>query len=346
MQKITASLAGLFVSLSLLGFTATQVSAAAVERLVEAAKSEGVIEFYAPSTLGPKGAQELAEVFNKKYGLTTKVNFFPAGQMARDVSKIVGQAASGVPPEWDLAVVTDAHHATLWLKKLHQTFDYASLGVDSRAIDYDKGTITIASQIVLPAYNTKVLPPADVLKRWEDLLDSKWKGGKLGVPDSTHHLARLATGAWGEKKTLEFVKALAMQQPMLGPLGTLTSRLQLGEILIAVTLHDGFINRAKKAGAPLEFAKDIEPVISPALQVGLLKGARHPNAGYLFAAFLMTPEAQVIWEKYTGQGSAFVPGTSAYNFFKGRKVLYMTQDQATVVDRLAREYGRILGFGN
>ena len=79
MQKITASLAGLFVSLSLLGFTATQVSAAAVERLVEAAKSEGVIEFYAPSTLGPKGAQELAEVFNKKYGLTTKVNFFPAG---------------------------------------------------------------------------------------------------------------------------------------------------------------------------------------------------------------------------------------------------------------------------
>ncbi|MBI2088699.1 MAG: extracellular solute-binding protein [Deltaproteobacteria bacterium] len=318
--------------------------AARLDELVAAAKKDGTIEFYAPSTLTPKGAQELADVFNKKYGLAIKVNYHSAGTMAKDVSKTVGQAAAGVPPEWDLMVVTDAHHATLWVRKLHQPFDYGNLGVDAKAIDYDKGTITIASQIVLPAYNTKLTQSADVPKRWEDLLDPKWKGGKLGVTDATHHLARLATGTWGEKKTLEFVKALAAQEPIIGAMGTISSRLQLGEVLVSVTQHDGFINRAQKAGAPVAFAKDIQPAISPALQAGVLKGAAHPNAAFLFAVFLTTPAAQESWEKYTGQASAFVPGTSAHSFFKGKKVLHMTQEQAQTVDRLAREYGKILGF--
>lgn len=55
-------------------------------------------------------------------------------------------------------------------------------------------------------------------------------------------------------------------------------------------------------------------------------------------------QAQATWEKYTSQASAFVPGTSAHRFFKGKKVLYMTQEQALAVDRLAREYGNIQGF--
>jgi ABC-type Fe3+ transport system substrate-binding protein len=337
------SLLACLLTVCILGLNGS-LTAAPVDDLVAAAKKEKTIEFYAPSTLSPKGAQELAEAFNKKYGLAVEVSYHSAGQMARDVGKIVGMAASGVAPEWDLMVVTDAHHATLWLKKLHQPFDYASLGVDAKAVDYDRGTISIANQIVLPAYNTKALRAADVPKRWEDFLDPKWKGGKLGVTDATHHLARLATGVWGENKTLEFVKALSAQEPIIGPMGTLLSRLQLGEILASVTLHDGFVNRGIKAGAPLAFAKDVEPVISPALQVGVLKGARHANAGALFAAFLTTPEAQVIWEKYTGQASAFVAGTAANGFFKGKKVLYMTQEQAQTVDKLAIEYGKLLGF--
>jgi ABC-type Fe3+ transport system substrate-binding protein len=108
---------------------------------------------------------------------------------------------------------------------------------------------------------------------------------------ATHHLARLAT-AWGEKKTTEYVKALAKQQPSLGRLGDTYTRLQLGEILVAVTLTDDFIHRAKVTGAPLAFAEVVEPVISPAYNTGVLKGARHPNSAHLFAAFFTTPEAQ------------------------------------------------------
>ncbi len=332
-----------FLALAGLLASVHQSLATTLEQLVAAARKEGTIEFYAPSTLTPQGAQALAGAFNKKYGLNIKLNYNPSAQMARDVSKVVTGAAAGVAPEWDLMVVTDAHHATLWLRKQHEPFDYKSLGVDPRSIQYDSGTVILANQFVLSAYNKKIRPPQDVPKKWEDLLDPKWQGGKLGMGTATHHLARLAT-AWGEKKTTEYVKALARQKPYLGELGTIYSRLQLGEILIAITMTDSFIHEAKESGAPIVHAEGIEPVISPAYNAGVLKGARHPNVAHLFAAFLTTPEAQEIWGKYGGQTSAFVPGTPAYKYAQGKKVLYMTQDQARLVDRLAKEYSKILGF--
>lgn len=323
---------------------ADQIAAAPLDDLAAAAKKEGAIEFYAPSSLTPQGAEALAAAFNKQYGLNTAVQFHPSGNMTRDVGKLVGMGATGVAPEWDLMVVTDAHHATLWLRKLLQPFDYQKVGVNAKLIHYDNGTVSFANQIVLPAYNKKTVPAKDVPKKWEDLLDPKWKGNKLGMSTATHHLARLAVGAWGEEKTTKFVKALAKQELVLGRLAELYSRLLLGEISVAVTLTDSNINQAKKTGAPVVFAEDVQPVISPAYHAGVIKGAPHPNTAHLFALFLTTDEAQKIWEKFNGQTSALIPGTKTYKYLQGKQVLFMNQDQAKDIDRLAREYGRILGF--
>lgn len=322
------------------GFT----QAGGIDDLIAGAKNEGTIEFYGPSTLTPQGAQALGQAFNKKYGLNISLKFNPSGNMIADVSKVVGMAATGVPPDWDLMVVTDAHHGLLWLRKLHEPYDYRQLGVDPKVVHYDNGSVSFANQIVLPAYNKKILPAKDVPTKWEDLLDPKWKGGKLGVTVATHHLARLAT-AWGEEKTTTFVKALAKQEPSLGRLGEVYNRLQLGEILVAVTLTDSYIFTAKKTGAPIVHAEQVQPVISPAYHAGVLKGARHPRVAHLFVAFLTSPEAQAIWEKYGGQTSAFIPGTKTYQYVQGKQVLYMDKDQTQMVDRLGREYGQILGFG-
>ena len=343
MKRLRLLVASLVVGLVAIAGMAQEALAAPVDELIASAKKEGAIGIYASSTLTPEGAQKLGEAFNKKYGLNIKLNYNPGDSYTRHVGKVVGLAAAGVAPEWDLMVVHDAGHATLWLRKVHKPFDYAKLGVDPRAIQYDNGTVILANQFVLPAYNRQILPPQDVPKKWEDLLDPKWKGGKLAMSTATHHLARLAT-AWGEKKATEYVKALAKQTPMLGTLATITTRLQLGEVLLAVTLTDSFVHRAKVTGAPIVFAEGLEPVISPAYNAAVLKGAHHPNAGHLLAAFLTTPEAQEIWEKYNGQTSAFVPGTTAHKYAQGKKVLYMNQDQAEMVDRLTREYGKLLGF--
>ena len=178
---------------------------------------------------------------------------------------------------------------------------------------------------------------------WNDLLDPKWKGGRLGVTNATPaHLAVLAA-AWGEEETTKYIKALAQQAPALGRLGETYSRLLLGELSLAVTLTNSFIFTAEKAGAPIVFA-DIQPVVSPAYHVGVLKGARHPMTAHLFAAFFTTPEAQAIWEEFVGHTSAFIPGTRANKYVQGKKVLYMAQSQSEMIDRLTREYTKILGM--
>jgi iron(III) transport system substrate-binding protein len=333
--------------LAALALSAESVGAAApanMEQLMAAAKKEGALELLAPSTLGPKGSQALAAGFEKKYGLGIKVNYSPSNNMVGDVAKVVTQSAAGATPEWDLMVVTDAHHATLWLRKLHQPFDYARFGVDSKWAQYDNGSVIMANQFVYPAYNKNNLPPRDVPKKWEDLLDPKYKGGKMGMSTTTHHLARLAAGAWGEKKTTEFVKALAKQDLILGTMGELYTRMQAGEILLSATLTDSYITTAKKAGAPIVHADTIDPVVSPAYNAGVPKAAAHPNTGALFAVFLTTSEGQSLWEQYGGQTSAFIPGTTAYKLAQGKKMLYMKPEQAEMIDRLSMEYAKILGF--
>ena len=132
-------------------------NAAPIDELIAGAKKEGVIELYAPSTLTPQGAQRLGEAFNKQYGLNLKLNFNPSGSMTRDVGKIVGISASGLPQEWDVMLVHDGGHATLWLKKLHKPFDYTKVGVDPQAVQYDNGTVILANQFVMPAYNKQLV---------------------------------------------------------------------------------------------------------------------------------------------------------------------------------------------
>lgn len=314
-----------------------------LDELITAARKEGTLNFYGPSTLKADGAQSLAQAFNKRYRSNIDVKFIPSGSMTRDVGKVATLVATGSPPEWDVMVATDAHHASLWLRKLHKPFDYKSLGIDERLIDHDGSSISFVHQYIVPAYNNRMVSPQDVPKNWEDLLHPRWKG-KIGVTTATHHFGRLAAGPWGEEKTTDYVKALAQQNPVVGQLGPTYTRLQLGEILVAFSLTDSYIYDAKQTGAPIASADDVQPVIAPSYHVGVIKGARHPNAAHLFAIFMITPEAQQLWERTVGVSSALIPGTAYYQKAKGKQMIYMKKDQAETVDQLAKKYGHILGI--
>ena len=55
-------------------------------------------------------------------------------------------------------------------------------------------------------------------------------------------------------------------------------------------------------------------------------------------------EAQQILDKYLGLSSVHVKGTQAHQFAQGRELVFMKQNKAQLVDKLSREYGKILGF--
>jgi iron(III) transport system substrate-binding protein len=313
------------------------------DQVLAAAKQEGTVGLYAGSTLGAQGAEALQDAFNQKHGLNVTVSYYPSGSMTTDVGKLVNEMVSGVAPTWDVMVLPASVHATLWLRKLYEYFDYAALGVDPKMVHYDQGTVAFANQFILPAYNKDVLPAQDVPKSWDELLDPKWRGGKLGLPIGTSYFAFLAIGPWGEQKTADYVRALAQQGLNVGPPGAVYSRLLLGEVLVAVTLPDTQLYQAKKTGAPIVHA-EIEPLITAEYHAGVLKGCPHPNLGHLFAAFLTTPEAQQTWERFTDQTSALVPGTRAYQYVQGKQVAQMADQDAEAIHRIADEHGKIFGY--
>ena len=311
-------------------------------QLVEAAKKEGSLRFYGPSTLTHDGVQLLSQAFNKKYGTNITVTYYPSKSMTAEVNKMVGLSATGVAPEYDVMAIIDGLHGALWMKKLHVPFDYASLGVDPKTIHFDRGTVSVANQLVLPGYNRDILAAQDVPKRWEDLLDPKFKGRKIGIPTATGQMDYLAI-KWGEQKFIQFATELAKQEPIPGRLGELYTRLQIGEILVASTLIDSFVNLAEKTKAPIAHAH-IQPVVSPAYHAGVLKGAAHPNTAHLFVSFLVTPEAQSIWENHGGESSAFIPGTKMHKYVQGKDVIYLTQKDVQLVNRVTAAMGKLFGF--
>jgi iron(III) transport system substrate-binding protein len=342
-QFASAIVLAIFVAIGW-GYEARAASKDKIDQLVIAAKKEGAINFQAPSLIGPKAAQLLGAAFNKKYGFDIKLNYFPSSSFTKDTAKVISQAALGVAPEWDMMVLTENNHAELAERKLHLPFDYRSLGIDPKAIQHNNGTLALSHGLVLPAFNTKVVAAKDTPRSWEDLLDPKWKDGKLGVSDATYYFSLFAAGPWGEAKTSEYVRGLAKQRPFLGRLAELSIRLELGEILVAVMLSETTVHAAKTKGAPIAFAEKVEPVLVSTTNIGVLKGAPHPNAALLFTTFNLSPEAQEIWEQYRGHTSAFVPGTRTYNFLKGKRVVFMEGQDPKMVDKLANEYSKILGF--
>jgi iron(III) transport system substrate-binding protein len=342
MKQVNGSLVHSFVLAAIIGL-ACRADAAQVDALIAAAKKEGSLDFRAPSSLGPQAIEALGAAFNKKYGLSINLNYLPSKGYTQDLTRVISQAAIGVAPDADVMALNINLHAVLAQKKLHLPFDYNSLGVDPRAINHEGGSISVEHAIILPLYNTKLVATKDVPRSWDDLLDPKWRNGKLGVADSTHYFTLLAAGPWGETKTMDYVKSLAKQRPFLGRQSEIYTRLQLGEVLVSGPMFEAFSYRAKTSGAPIAFAENVEPVLVSTTNIAVLKGAAHPNAARLFLAFMVTPEVQQLWEKFSGMTSALIPGTKTYNFLQGKQVAFMGQDPEAV-ERLSNEYSKLLGF--
>lgn len=57
-------------------------------QLVAAAKNEGTLSFYGPSTLTHDGVQLLAQAFNKKHGTNITLNYYPSKSMTAEVNKM------------------------------------------------------------------------------------------------------------------------------------------------------------------------------------------------------------------------------------------------------------------
>ena len=314
-----------------------------VTELVNAAKQEGQLVVYAPAPLARKGFDELVEAFNKKYGLSLRAQWAVSGSMTRDIAKVISEVKTGNPPSWDVQIMIEPMHFTAHAEGVLERFDYARVfGIDPQLVQPGGATLVITEQVVLPAYNTKLVAAKDVPKTWEDLLDPKWKG-KIAVSTATHHWARLSQ-LWGDEKTTQFLTRLSQQNPMLGQSPETGQRVQTGEALIAATMQLDVLTPIQKAGAPVALAKDVQPVVIVDWAVSVTKGAKNPSAARLFAGFMASNEGRMPFETRLGLSSIRDRGSLGYEYTQGKTIVRLSSEFALKMREREIKYGKILGF--
>lgn len=142
-------------------------------------------------------------------------------------------------------------------------------------------------------YNTKMVPPKDVPKTYEDLLNSRWKG-KMAMESANYYWFAALMKMMGEEKGLEYMKKLGEQNIQFRTGRTLICQLvSAGELTMGLGLHNSSPEELKGKGAPIDWVA-IEPVIGKTHPTGISAHAAHPNAAKLFIDFILSKEAQEI----------------------------------------------------
>jgi len=144
---------------------------------------------------------------------------------------------------------------------------------------------------VVLGYNPNLVKPSEVPKRYEDLLDPKWKG-KIFLDTEDFEWFTVLLNQFGREKGLKFMKKLAKQDLLLRRGRTLQTQLLLaGERHMAVSLHAHTVLDFKEKGAPIDWTI-LDPFFAKVNVISLIRHAPHPHAAALYIDWALSEEGQ------------------------------------------------------
>jgi iron(III) transport system substrate-binding protein len=141
-------------------------------------------------------------------------------------------------------------------------------------------------------YNTRMVSPEDAPVTYQDLLNPKWKG-KIGVNLNNFMWSEVLMRIMGKEKGIEYLEALAKQNPTVREGSTISIMLvAAGELAMAVSVNANLIENHVAKGAPVKRARLKEPYYGDLHPIALTANAPHPNAGKLLIDYFLSQEGQ------------------------------------------------------
>ncbi len=236
--------------------------------------------------------QRIIEGFRKKYPFLEVESYRSSGE--RLIQRILTEIRAG-------RYLTDVYIISglqMWLLKDEgHLFPYHSPQREGviKAFKDEAGYWTgFFFNLEVIAYNTKLTGFHELPKRWEDLLDPRWKGRMALESEDIPWFASLLQ-MMGEEQGRQFARRLAKQQLQMRTGHTLISQLlAAGEIALAPTVRVNAAETLKMKGASLDWMA-IEPIApNPPISVAMAKNGPHPNAARLFVDFILSRDGQII----------------------------------------------------
>jgi iron(III) transport system substrate-binding protein len=145
---------------------------------------------------------------------------------------------------------------------------------------------------IVVAYQTKLLPAADIPNNYQDLLHPKYKG-KMNLGTEEYDWFSVMLDAMGWEKGLAYMRALAKQDLHFpGPSSRMRVQLMLaGESAIALAARGRRVVDFKEQGAPIDF-RIFTPYAGEPNSLAIAARAPHPHAAILFADWILSQEGQ------------------------------------------------------
>ncbi|MFF7329534.1 extracellular solute-binding protein [Streptomyces sp. NPDC008150] len=255
-----------------------------LDALYQEARAEGSVIWFAPK---PESQMRPAiDAFQKKYpGIKVKYTNKKAPDLVTQLN--VEQAANRVSFD-----VSNAGGLTV-LPSLDMAakVDWSDFKVPSDQV-FDSNFVYVWAVPKVWAYNTKVVPRKDVPSSWDDVLDSRWKSGRLTIESRGSFMTVWAQdSALGTGAGLDYAARLATLNPHYTENTTqahaniVSGQTPVGTDLINLVLDD------QSKGAPIAVAP-VGPTNANKSYLFVPKGSPHPAAGRLLTAFLASAEGQ------------------------------------------------------
>jgi ABC-type Fe3+ transport system substrate-binding protein len=323
-------------------FIAASTANAASQALIDAAKREGRVTWYT-TLLVDDASGPLAAAFEKKYGIDVD---FKRRDGAIQLRTILDEAKSGT---MKVDVFDGTTTAAFVMKEGLAEAYKADTASDIPAEYKDPNGYWTAQVLYFQTlgYNPDLVPANEVPKSYRDLLDPKWKGRLAWTAEEqlTGGLGFIVNviATMGEREGMEFLAALAKQDlvRLRDGINGVTVALAAKRYPIGITVDNHHTVIANEKGGNVKWFY-FEPVLGLSNNIGLIKGAPHPNAGKLLIDYILSVEGQTVLRAGHHIPSSSKVDPAVRELKGGFKVNYISPAQGVVQTEKARAIYRQL----
>jgi iron(III) transport system substrate-binding protein len=300
-------------------------------RLVTGAKAEGTVVLY--SNISEDNIQKLRPDFEKRYPV--KLDSYRASG-ERIANRVLTEARAGkfIP---DVIGPSNEHVSALIKAGLVGRYESPERAFYPEAHKDRQGYWTTWDHnVAVIAYNSRLVPPSDAPKKYEDFLDPKWRGNfALDQDPDKSIMGWLKT--WGLEKTKKYLQGISKNEVVVRKGHTLlTQLLCAGEFKAAIDLYAYRLADVKHTkGCPVEISYP-DPTPSTPSPMAIAKKAPRPYAAALLMDYLLSEPAQKILASFGRlSGRRGVPPIYPELDVeaKGARLLLLTPDDAVQFDK-------------
>jgi ABC-type Fe3+ transport system substrate-binding protein len=272
-----------------------------LQALIKAAQAEKTLNLsWAPASIGgPRGTARATTEINKMFGININIEFTPGGMMPAMAAQITRELSSGQPAFTDVFLGAASFMRDLVFK--YDVFQAAPFPkylpgrITDEVSEQGGRAVKLVTSLSGVSYNKSIVPGTP--KTLADLLTPGWKG-KIGSTPYAAGFDQLAA-AIGNDATIDFATKLSSQMSGLMRCNE-PQRIASGEFgALVFDCNPHYIDKAKAAGAPVDFAFIKEFNTIDFFYLGVPKNAEHPNLAKLYITYIQTLEGQqLLWDTW------------------------------------------------